>query len=147
MERKIDAARRRAEAKKSVKREEGRNEGHTEDPKAVAAAGGKKPRGSTSQPPFSANEKARLVHCIASIEFRPCVEVMLRGVTERVGIDDKLNRVNPFKELAILFNDDDMVFDNFFVDHAHGDNEPAGLDPNNFIERTDMFLKGEYINS
>ncbi len=85
-----------------------------------------------------------LVHCIACEEFRPCVEVLLRGVTERVAIDDKLSRINPFKELAIIYNDDDMTFDNFFVDHAHGDEELSSLDPNNFNERSETFLKGDY---
>ncbi len=60
-----------------------------------------------------------------------------------MAIDDKQNRVHPFKELAILFNNDEMEFENFFVDHAHGDEDLASLDPNNFTERTESFLKGK----
>ena len=77
----------------------------------------------------------------------PCVEVMLREVTERMAIDDKQNNIHPFKELAILFNDDEMVFEHFFVNHAHGDEELSSLEPNNFTERTELFLKGEYLYS
>jgi hypothetical protein len=65
--------------------------GHNEDPEAVAVAGGKQ-KTQASQPPFCNNEKARLVHVVASEEFRPCVEVMLRGATHRYDIDDKVGR-------------------------------------------------------
>jgi len=146
VKRRMDAVRRRAGDKKAPAKagggEKGK-EGHTEDPEAVAASG-VAGRSAPSQPPFTGNEKARLVHCIASQEFRPCVEVMLRGVTERVEIDDKLSRVNVFKELATVFNNDEIVFDNFFADHPHGDEELRGLDPNLFRERTESFLKREY---
>ena len=54
------------------------------------------------------------VHVVALEEFRPCVEVMLRGVTERCAIDDKLGRLLPFKELAFIFNNSMMELDNFF---------------------------------
>ena len=63
--------------------------------------------------------------------------MLKREVTERAAIDDKQNRVHPFKELAILFNDDEMVFENFSVDHAHGDDDLVSLGPNKFIERTE----------
>ena len=76
-------------------------------------------RTTPSHPPFTTNEKARRVHCVACPEFRPCVEVMLRRVMERVAIDNKLSLVQPFKEFAIILNDDEIVFDNFVVDHAH----------------------------
>ena len=142
VEKRIAAVRRHAAMKTG--KVSSRKEGHTEDPEALAAAGGKK-RNTPSQPPFTANEKARLVHCIASPEFRYCVEIMLRGVIEREAIDDKLNRVNTFKELAILFNNEEMVFDNFFVGHEHEDEDLTSLDPNDFIERTESFLKGEQV--
>jgi len=71
-------------------------------------------RTSVSQPPFRHNEKAMFVHVVALEEFRPCVEVMLRGVTERCAIDDKLGRLLPFKELAFIFNNSMMELDNFF---------------------------------
>jgi hypothetical protein len=64
-----------------------------------------------------------------------------------VAIDDKMNRVNVFKELAIIFNNEEMVFDNFFVDHPHGDEELASLDPNDFLERPESTLKGEFLNN
>jgi hypothetical protein len=67
------------EATRGVKRE---RTGHTEDPEAVAAYGGKA-KSQPSHPPFTALEKARLVRCVACDEFRPCLEVMLRGVTDR----------------------------------------------------------------
>ena len=63
-----------------------------EDPEAVAVAGEKK-HTTFSQPLFIANEKAMLVQCVESTKFKPCVEVMLRGVSERGAMDDKLNRV------------------------------------------------------
>ncbi len=62
-------------------------------------------------------------------------------------IDDKLYRVQPFKKLAIIFNDDEMVIDNFFVDHAHGDEDLKCLYHNLFRERTESFLKGDEYTS
>ncbi len=121
-------------------------EGHMEDPEAVAAAGGNK-RCTPSQRPFNASERARLVHCVACPKFRPSVEIMLKGVTERVAIDDKMNRVSVYKELAIIFNNEEMVFDNFFIDRPHGDEELASLDPNDFLERPKLTLKGESMNN
>ncbi len=118
--------------------------GHKEDPEAVAVAGGKQ-RTQASQPPFSNNEKARLVHVVASDEFRPCVEVMLRGTTHRYDVDDKLGRVLPFRELALVFNNKDMVFENFFEDHEHGDEDLRSIDPNDFKERPENFPKGLYL--
>ncbi len=64
-----------------------------------------------------------------------------------MAIDDKMNRVNVFKELTVIFNNEDMVFDNFFVEHPHGDEELASLDPNDFLERPESTLKREYMNN
>ena len=94
--------------------------GHNEDQEFVAVAGGKQ-RTQAFQPPFSNNEKARLVHVVASEESRPCVEVMLRGIMNRYGINDKMGRAPPFKELVLIFNITKMVFDNFFEEYEHGD--------------------------
>ncbi len=113
-----------------------------EDPEAVAVVGGKA-RATPSQPPFSHNEKARRMHVVASDAFKPCVEVMLRGVTKRRALDDKLGRILPFKELAAIFNNNDMEFDNFFQFHEHGDEDLRSLDPNVFKERPESFLKGK----
>jgi hypothetical protein len=118
--------------------------GHTEDPEVVAATGGKH-RNAPSQPPFTSNEKVRLVHCVACPEFRSCVELMLRGVTNRVAIDDKMNRVLPFKELVIIFINPDMQFKNFFLDHEHGDEDLRGIDPNDSNQRPESFLKGDEL--
>ncbi len=120
VEKRIAATRRRAATRKLRRVVDGGKEtkGYMDDPKAVAVAGGNK-RLTPSQPPFKANEKARLVHCIARQELRPSVETMLRGVTERVAIDDKLDRIHPYKELVIISNDEEMVFENFFFDRAH----------------------------
>jgi hypothetical protein len=112
-----------------------------ENPEAVVVAGGKA-RAPPSQPPFSHNEKARLVHAIAFDAFKPFVEVMLRGVTDRRGIDDKLSRALPFKELAIIFNNIEIEFDNFFQFYEHGDEELRSLDPNDFKERPESTIKG-----
>ena len=138
----INAVRRRAEARAAsrvVKRERTR---HMEDPEAVAASGGRA-KSTPSQPPFTANEKARLVHCVVCEEFRPCVEVMLRGLTDRLDIDNKVDRINPFEVPTRIFNNKDIVFDSFFENHAHGDEELRSLDPNDFRERPGSFIKGE----
>ena len=58
-----------------------------------------------------------MVHCVACPKFKPCVEIMLRGVTERMAIDGKINRVYPFKELAIIFNNPETDFEKIFLDH------------------------------
>ena len=58
-------------------------------------------------------------------------------------IDDTLSRVQPFKDLATIFNDDEMEFDNFFLDLTHGDEDLRSLDPNLFRKRMESFLKGE----
>ena len=83
VERRLYAARRRATNKSGkvpvvVKVQEG----HTEGPETLAASRGKK-RITPSQPPFTNEDKARLVHCIASPEFRSCVEIMLKGVSQK----------------------------------------------------------------
>ena len=77
-ERRVEVAQRRAKARATTQRLKMEIVGHTEDPEAVAATGGKQ-RNAPSQPPFTSNEKARLVHCVACPEFRSCVELMLRG--------------------------------------------------------------------
>jgi len=74
----LNAVRGRAAIRKATRAVKREREGYTEDPEAVAAAGGK-PRSQPAQPPFTANEKTRLVYCVACEEFRPCVAVMLRG--------------------------------------------------------------------
>ena len=86
-----------------------------------------------------------MVHCVACPEFRSCVELMLSGVTEKVAIDDKMNRIHPFKELTIIFNNPDMQFENFILDHEHGDEDLRGIDPNDFTERPESFLKGDEL--
>ena len=83
-----------SKATKAMKKKRGG--GHMEDPEVVVVAGGKT-KATVSQPPFNPNEKAMLAHAFASEEFMPCVEVMLRGVTKRRAIDDKLGRLLPFK--------------------------------------------------
>jgi hypothetical protein len=35
----------------------------------------------------------------------PYIEVMLKGTQLRVDMDDKIGRVQPFRELATFFND------------------------------------------
>ena len=56
-----------------------RQPGHDEEPEFMAASGSRARAPPPSQPAFSSNERARLVHCLASDEFRPYIEVMLRG--------------------------------------------------------------------
>jgi len=118
--------------------------GHKEDPEAVAVAGGKQ-KTQAFEHPFSNNEKARLVHVVASEESRPCVEVMLRGTTHQYDIDDKLGRVLLFRELSLIYNNKEMVFENFFEDHEHGDEDLCSIDPNDFKEHPENFLKGVYL--
>jgi len=88
--------------------------GHEEEPEFVAASGSRARAPPPSQPAFSANERARLVHCLATDEFRPYIEVMVKGTQLRVDMDDKVGRVQPFRELATIFNDWTMDFTNYF---------------------------------
>ena len=71
------------------------------------------------------------------------MEIMLRGVTDRPSLDDKVNRVIPSTELAIIFNDPEIEFENFFAGHRNGDEDLRSLDPNEFINRPESFLKGD----
>ena len=80
------------------------------------------------------------MHCVACDEFKPFVEVILRGIKDRQAIDEKLFRALLFKELASIFNTPEIVFDNFFEDHEHGDKELRNFDPNNFTERPKSVL-------
>ena len=68
---------------------------------------------------------------------------MLRGVTKRVAIDDKMNRIHPFKELAIIFINPETDFEIFFLDREHGDNDLRSPDPNDYRDRPESFLKDE----
>jgi hypothetical protein len=70
MEKRFLVATRHAEAMKGRKRVKVEMKWHMEDPEVVAATGGD-PRATTSQPPCTASEKARLVNCVACKEFRP----------------------------------------------------------------------------
>ena len=109
----------------------------------MAASGSRSRAPPPSQPAFSQNERARLVHCLATDEFRPYIEYMLKGTQLRVDMDDKIGRVQPFRELATIFNDWKMDFQNFFENHPNGDDDLRGIDPNQCnVKRTDAFLKG-----
>ena len=116
------------------------------DPEAVATSGGKA-RSQPSQPPFTTHEKERLVHCVTFEEFRLCVEVMLLGLSDRLDIDNKIDRINPFEELTLIFNNKDMVFENLFEDHPHSDEELRSIDPNDFRERPKSFIKGKQLGT
>ena len=117
--------------------------GHEEEPEFMAASGSRSRAPPPSQPAFSQNERARLVHCLATDEFRPYIEYMLKGTQLRVDMDDKIGRVQPFRELATIFNDWKMDFQNFFENHPNGDVDLRGIDPNQCnVKRTDAFLKG-----
>jgi hypothetical protein len=117
--------------------------GHEEEPEFLAVVGKKPREPPPSQPAFTANERARLIHCFASEQFRPFVEVLLKGTQLRVEKDDKLGRPQPFVELTYIFNNMFIEFENFFIDHPHGDDDLLSLDPNEFTRRTDAFLKGD----
>ena len=68
---------------------------------------------------------------------------MLRGSQLRVDINDQVDRVQPHRELAVLFNDWTMDFQNYFENYPNGDDDLRGIDPNNCnVKRTDTFLKG-----
>ena len=71
------------------------------------------------------------------------MKIILRGVTDRPSLDDKVNGILPFIELAAIFNDPDIAFENFFAGHKNGDEDLRSLDPNEFINRPESFLKGE----
>jgi hypothetical protein len=47
------------------------------------------------------------------------------------------------KELAFIFNNNKVVFDNFFEDRLHSGEELRSLDNNDFKERPESFLKGK----
>jgi len=96
-----------------------------------------------TSPPFTANERARLEHCLHLKEMRPHIQHLLKGATARHEIDDKVGRLQPYKALANVFNDPDNGFTNFFVDHPCGDDDLLDIDPNTFRPRPDSFLKGE----
>jgi len=53
-----------------------------------------------------------------------------------------MNRVHPLKELACIFNNPEMAFENFFLDHEHGDEDLRSLYSNDFREYPEKFLKG-----
>jgi len=117
--------------------------GHSEEPEFLAATASASRTPPPSQPAFSANERARLVHCLASDEFRPYVEIMLKGTQLRVDLDDKVGRIVPFREVARIFNDREMVFSNHFENHPNGDDDLRAIDPMSCtFTRTDAFLKG-----
>ena len=58
-------------------------QGHGEEPEFLAVIGVKK-NSPPTQPAFTANERAQLIHCSATEEFRPFVKVLLKGTQLRV---------------------------------------------------------------
>ena len=115
--------------------------GHEEEHEFKAIVGEKTRAPPPSQPAFTANERARLIHCFASEEFRLFVEIMLKGTHLRVDKDDKLGRPKPYdKKLSAIFNNIFVEFDNFFIDHPHGDDDLLKLEPNEYTKKTDAFF-------
>jgi len=96
-----------------------------------------------NQPPFTAKERARLVHCLNTKEMRLHIQHLLKGATARHEIDDTVSRLQPYKALANVFNDPDKRSDNFFVNHPRGDDDLLAIDPATFKPRPDSFLKAK----
>ena len=72
---------------------------------------------------------------------------MVKGTQLRVDIDDKIGRMQPYRELALIFNDWSVDFHNYCEDHPNGDEDLRGLDPNACpVKRTDAFLKGKFYS-
>mmetsp|Transcript_21720 Transcript_21720/g.60397 ORF Transcript_21720/g.60397 Transcript_21720/m.60397 type:complete len:237 (-) Transcript_21720:324-1034(-) len=98
--------------------------GHIQDEEFRAAANieGNSDSGGKA---FTANERARLVHCLAAPEMRPYIAFILRGATFRVDIDKKKRKLQPFSALA----NPDSTFNNHFIDNLSGDDDLRRIDP------------------
>mmetsp|Transcript_13003 Transcript_13003/g.36581 ORF Transcript_13003/g.36581 Transcript_13003/m.36581 type:complete len:133 (-) Transcript_13003:329-727(-) len=113
--------------------------GHLEEPVYRAVADVEDDPSGATKPPFSSNERARLVHGLASTEMRPYTSHLLKGATARHEIDVKVGRLKPYKDLAAIFNNPDKEFTNFFLDHSRGDYMLEELDPDRFKPMTTPF--------
>ena len=91
---------------------------------------------------FTTNERARLIHCFVHEDFGACVDILLKGTTLRVDMDDTIGRMRPWSKLARTFNDNNMNFENHFSGHPNGDEDFCSLEPIQFSTRRDAFLKG-----
>jgi hypothetical protein len=116
--------------------------GHEEEPEFLVAVGNKARAIPPSQPEFTTNEMARLIHCFASEKFRPFFEILVKGVLLRVDKDIALGRPKPCEKLSAIFNTMFDELDNFSIDHLHGDDDLLELDPGEYIKRTNAILKG-----
>jgi hypothetical protein len=58
----------------------------------------------------------------------------------------QVGRKEPWAALANVFNDPDIKFDNFFIDHPTADEELLEMDPNDFNVRPASFLKGRFLS-
>jgi len=117
--------------------------GHEEEPEFMASSGSRSGFPPPSQPALSTNERDRPVHCFASKEFRPYIEIMLKGTQLRVDMDDMIGRSQPYRELDLISNQWSVDFNNYFEDQLDGDEDLRGIDPNACpVKQTDAFLKG-----
>lgn len=120
-------------------------EGHLEEADFLAAYDMTEESGEKNQA-WSDNETARLMHCLTSEKMRPYLKQLRLGFKERMVLDDKVNRADPFRMMADLFNDPLEEFQNFFQENGGGEDMLYELDPNDTRQlRDDTAIKKRYV--
>eukprot|EP00951_Prasinocladus_malaysianus_P029135 scaffold267648_cov15-Prasinocladus_malaysianus.AAC.1 len=119
---------RRAAAATASKRQKiqiNHEEGHQEEPGYLASIG-KASRGSGSP---SANEMARLVHVLADDAMQEACAQIREGFRDRLELDDKVNRVMPYKDGVKLYNSADFSPTNEFLQDANSFEDLREINP------------------